>query len=104
MIKETYYFFFSKLANKLKIDIIKELRKSPSSVMNLVKKLKVEQSKLSHALASLRCCNIVEVKQKGKSRVYYLNKQTIVPILKLIDKHAYTFCKGGCNYYGGCGR
>jgi len=93
MIKETYYFFFSKLANKLKIDIIKELRKSPSSVMNLVKKLKVEQSKLSHALASLRCCNIVLCEKKGKERIYSLNKETILPILKIIDKHRKKFCR-----------
>jgi len=97
MSKETYYIFFGKLANKLKIDIIAELKKKPSSVMRLVKKLGVEQSKLSHALASLRCCKLVLVKQKGKERIYSLNKDTVLPILKIIDKHEKKFC-GKCKY------
>lgn len=93
MTKETYYLFFGKLANKLKVDIISELRQKPSSVMQLVKKLKVEQSKLSHALASLRCCNIVLVKRSGKERIYSLNKETILPILEIIDNHERKYCK-----------
>ena len=93
MLKETYYIFFGKLANKLKIDIISELKDKPSSVMRLVNKLKVDQSKLSHALASLRCCSIVLVERKGKERIYSLNKETILPILEIIDKHEEKFCK-----------
>jgi DNA-binding transcriptional ArsR family regulator len=93
MFKETYYIFFGKLANKLKIEIISTLKENPCSVMQLVKKLGVEQSKLSHALASLRCCNIVLVKRKGKERIYSLNKGTILPILKIIDQHEKKFCK-----------
>ena len=92
----TYYVFFSNLASPLRISIVETLKKSPSNVSDLSKTLKVEQSKLSHALKNLRCCNIVDVKQKGKQRIYSLNKKTITPILKLIDKHAKTFCKGGC--------
>jgi len=63
------------------------------SVSEISKKIKVEQSKLSHALASLRFCSIVQSKQRGKQRIYYLNKQTIIPILKIIDKHKCKFCK-----------
>jgi len=40
----------------------------------------------------LKSCRIVEVKQKGKERIYSLNKKTIVPMLNLIDKHAKSFC------------
>jgi len=96
MTKETYYFFFGKLANKLKINIIEELRNGEKSVMELVNKLKVEQSKLSHALANLRCCSIVLYKQKGKQRIYSLNKETIIPILNIIDKHEKKFCEHCC--------
>ena len=91
-----YHLFFTNLANPLKIDVILSLRKKAQSVSELSKSLKVEQSKLSHALASLRCCNIVEVKQEGKQRIYSLNKKTILPMLDLIDKHAKTFCGGSC--------
>ena len=88
-----YYLFFGNLANPLKMDIICELKNNPCSVLDLAKKLGVEQSKLSHALSSLRCCSIVQVEQRGKKRVYSLNKETIVPILKIIDKHESKFCK-----------
>ena len=67
------------------------------------KELGVEQSKISHALSSLRNCNIVDVKQKGKQRIYSLNKKTMVPMLKLIDKHSKTFCESDCSICGGCG-
>ena len=89
----TYHVFFRNLANPVKTKIISELNKKEMSVTELSKKTKIEQSKLSHALASLRFCSIVQSKQKGKKRIYYLNKYTIIPILKIIDKHRYKFCK-----------
>jgi len=87
-----YHIFFGNLANSLKIDIITALKEKPKSVTELVKELKVEQSKLSHALSSLRCCSIVKVNQEGKKRIYQLNKETIFPMLELIDKHENKFC------------
>jgi DNA-binding transcriptional ArsR family regulator len=91
-----YYIFFGNLANPLKMDIIEELKKNPSSVLELAKKLNVEQSKLSHALKSLRHCSIVNVEQEGKKRIYSLNKETIIPMLEIIDKHETKFCKKCC--------
>ena len=91
-----YYPFFRNLANPLRIKIISELKNKESSVNELVNKLNVEQSKLSHALASLRKCNIVNSKEKGKQRIYSLNKKTILPMLKLIDNHAKSFCGRKC--------
>ena len=96
MNNSTYHIFFTNLANPLKIEIIVSLKKREKNVTELSKELKIEQSKVSHALASLRCCNIVKVKQKGKQRIYFLNKNTILPMMKLIDKHAKTFCKERC--------
>ncbi len=89
-----YHIFFGSLANPLKIEIITYLKEKPSSVTELVKKLNVEQSKLSHALTSLKHCHIVEVKKDGKSRIYSLNKKTILPILEILDNHREIFCKG----------
>ena len=100
MKNSTYHVFFRNLANPLRIKVISALREKESSVSELADKLKIEQSKLSHALSSLKCCNIVKVKQKGKQRIYFLNKNTIIPMLNLIDKHAKTFCKGICS----CGK
>ena len=91
-----YYLFFGNLANPLKIGIISALKEKSMSVLELAEKLSIEQSKLSHALTSLRHCNIVQVKKKGKKRIYSLNKKTILPILKIIDKHEKIFCKKCC--------
>ncbi len=92
----SYHIFFTNLANPLKIGIILSLRRKERSVSELTKELAVEQSKVSHALGSLKSCNIVNVKQKGKTRIYSLNKETIIPMLELIDKHAIIYCKNKC--------
>ncbi len=96
MNNSTYHLFFTNLANPLKIDLILSLREKEKNVSELKKELHVEQSKISHALASLRTCNIVKTKQKGKERIYSLNKKTIVPMLNLIEKHSQKFCGGNC--------
>jgi len=100
---KSYNKFFTNLANSLKIEIILSLKNSEKNVSELSKELGVEQSKISHALASLKKCNIVNARQKGKQRIYSLNKKTILPMLNLIDKHAKCYCKcKTCN--GACGR
>ena len=96
MKNSTYYIFFNNLSNKLRIDIVLSLKAGEKSVGELVKDLGVEQSKISHALSSLRCCNIVSSKRDGKNIIYSLNKKTIIPMLKLIEAHAKNFCKGKC--------
>jgi len=88
----SYNVFFSNLANPLKIGIILSLREHEKNVSEITRDLNVEQSKISHALQLLKNCNIVNVEQKGKERVYALNEDTIVPMLELIDKHAAVHC------------
>ena len=98
MNNSTYNVFFKNLSNPLRISIVSSLKDKEKNVTELSKALKVEQSKVSHALKNLRSCNIVDVKQRGKERIYSLNRKTIVPMLKLIDKHAKSFCDcGNCN-------
>lgn len=98
----TYHIFFRNLANPIKIKIITALKEKSSSVSELSEKLKIEQSKLSHALALLKRCKIVDFKKQGKQRIYHLNKKTITPILNIIDEHAKSFCR--CKECKGCGR
>lgn len=92
MKSSTYHIFFSRLANKLRIDILYSLLEKPKPVSQLVSELKQEQSKLSHALKSLLSCRIVQCTRKGKQKIYSISK-TILPILKLIEKHEKCFCK-----------
>ncbi len=88
-----YYIFFGNLANPLKMDIMSALKDKDMSVSELINELHIEQSKLSHALTSLRHCSIVQVNKQGKKRIYSLNKKTMLPILNIIDKHEKEFCK-----------
>jgi len=101
---KTYHLFFSKLASPLKMEIISLLKKNEKglSVTEITKNMWVEQSKMSHALADLRKCKIVKVKRNGKRRIYSLNKETILPILEIIDKHARDNCGGNCTYCSKC--
>lgn len=97
IMKSNYHVFFTHLANPLKMDIVLLLRRKELCVGEICKKLGVEQSKVSHALISLKSCNVVKSEQKGKHRYYVLNDETIVPILNLIDKHSVKHCKKkGC--------
>ena len=94
MKENPYHSFFSNLANPLKMRLVLELNRGEKNVSELSKKLKEEQSKVSHALSSMKKCKIVEVNQQGKERVYFLNKSTIVPILKIIRHHSIKNCRG----------
>src|SRR6056297_4317482 len=91
--KNDYHGFFQSLASPIKSEIIYELRKKPLSVLELSEKTGIEQSKLSHALSSLRFCSLVKVKETGRKRIYSLNRETLLPILKIIEKHKDKFCK-----------
>ncbi len=88
--------FFLNFANKTKLDIILCLKEKPLSVTEIAKRIKEEQSKVSHNLRKLADCNILRVKQKGRQRIYSLNKETVLPMLRLVEKHVKNNCRGGC--------
>ena len=87
------HLFFETLGTGLKIDLIFQLKKGPLSVKQLSENLKEERSKVSHALISLLECGLVKVRKEGKSRIYILNKDTILPLLNLVEKHIKRYCK-----------
>ncbi len=93
MREQNYELFFETLSNRLRIQIILALEKSPMTVGELSGKLGEEQSKVSHSLEALRACRVVQVKESGRKRVYSLNKHTILPILRLIDSHVCENCR-----------
>ena len=91
--KKNCYLFFETLGNRLKINIITELKERSLSVNELSKQLGQERSKVSHALKSLLECGFVKVKKKGRKRIYFLNTDTIVPLLDIVKKHVKRYCK-----------
>jgi len=92
----SYEYFFGNFSNRTKLRIIMSLRKRPLSVSELSKLLGEEQSKISHSLKKLARCNILKMKQEGKRRIYSLNKETVMPMLSLVDKHVKNHCDRRC--------
>jgi DNA-binding transcriptional ArsR family regulator len=84
-------------ANKTKLDIVFSLVNRPLSVSEIAGIINEEQSKVSHNLKRLSACNILTVEQKGKQRIYSLNKETVLPMLDLVEKHVRNYCNKGCH-------
>jgi len=91
-----YHMFFETIAPETRIRILFALKSKPMSVSELVVYLGEEQSKISHNLRKLAECQLVEVTPQGKKRIYSVNKQTVLPLLKLIETHVQNFCKSEC--------
>ena len=96
MLKSQYKPFFHTLGNKTRLEIIFALRKGRMNVTELTKALSYKQSTISHNLKRLISCHFVEVEQNGQFRYYSLNRKTIEPLLKIIDKHVEKFCAKKC--------
>ena len=94
---KAYESFFENFSNKTRIKIIESLLNDPKSVTEICNNISEEQSKVSHNLKRLTDCNFVDVKQQGKQRIYSLNKDTIIPILEIVDKHVHKHCEGECS-------
>ena len=93
---KSYKTFFVNFANNTKLDIIMSLRNGSLNVNAIAKKVNEEQSTVSHNLRKLTDCHILNAKKEGKERVYSLNKNTVIPILKLFEKHVIKNCPGSC--------
>jgi len=91
-LSETCHLFFSTLSTPSRLGILEVLRESPKNVSQLVYILNQEQSMISHNLKSLARCGFVLVERKGRERVYSLNRETMEPMFKLIDKHMNKYC------------
>jgi ArsR family transcriptional regulator len=91
-----YNRFLNTVSNEKRLKIIDLLRNGPKRVTEIYKALGFEQSTASRHLICLQKCGFVFVKPNGQERIYSLNKQTILPLLKLIDKHTHKYCKDLC--------
>ena len=81
-----YREFFRALGNQTRFAIVQLLRDRPHYVNEIVERLNVEQSRVSHNLACLLNCGFVEWEWQGKNKVYRLNSD-LLPILSGIEKH-----------------
>ena len=88
--------FFETIANKTRMKIINVLFVKPLSVSEICNETKEEQSKISHNLKVLKDCRIIDSKSEGKKRIYSLNKETMIPLMQLVEKHVSKYCGKSC--------
>ena len=81
-----YREFFRALANRTRFSIVQLLREKPHYVGQIVDKLGIEQSRVSHNLGCLLNCGFVRWEWQGKNKVYRLHPD-LLPILNAIDRH-----------------
>ena len=94
-----YKLFFSSLANANRLMIINVLRAKGRNVSEICQETGFEQTMVSHNLKRLQQCGMVFSEQRGKHRYYSVNKETIKPLLGMIDKHMKQYC---CKVIEGC--
>ncbi len=92
MSKTPYDIFFKTLSNPTRIEILHALVRRPKNVYELTRELNCDQSTISHNMRRLLNCGFVSFLRKGKHKFFYINKQTILPLLKLIDAHTQKYC------------
>ncbi len=92
----SYNIFFETISSRVRTRILDLLHVRAMSVSEICEKLNEEQSKISHNLKKLADCHLLDVEQKGKQRIYSLNKETMVPLMKLVDSHVKKYCCKEC--------
>ena len=85
--KITYENLFRAFDNEIRREILKSLERHERCVMEIVKELRYDQTTVSHNLRYLNDCGLVFVHRQGKQRIYKINERTVLPLMKLIDKH-----------------
>src|SRR2546427_612498 len=79
---------FQALANPARMQILALLRdRGSKNVSEICDELGLEQTYVSHSLKCLAFCGLVTVEREGKSRIYSLNSETVLPLLDIADKH-----------------
>src|SRR5207245_9162674 len=80
-----YALFFQALANQTRMQVLHLLsEKGGMSVSEICSELGLEQTHVSHNLKCLTFCGLVTASSEGKSRIYSINEQTVLPLLKIV--------------------
>lgn len=75
--------FFKTLGHPARIRILEVLREGEHSVSELVPKVGIEPSHLSHQLAVLRRADVVTGRKEGSSVVYFVHDPRIFQLLEV---------------------
>lgn len=83
-----YRLFFKAFSNNTRLGIIRLLKNGqPKNVSEMCNELGFKQSRVSRNLKCLTDCGFVTVERNGRQRLYSINKDTIYPLVGLIDRH-----------------
>ncbi len=96
MLSPAHQQFFKTLGNPKRIELMLLLMKKPMTVSELMKRMGMEQSTLSHHLKRLKLCTFVTSKVNGKERIYTVNQKTMKPLLQLMHTHVKKYCQRLC--------
>jgi DNA-binding transcriptional ArsR family regulator len=91
---------FQALANPRRMQILLLLREMGSmNVSRICNELGLEQTQVSHNLKCLTFCDLVRVTRDGKSRIYSINDETILPLFEVADHHLTKYANNllGCD-------
>jgi len=96
LMQSAYDRFLRTLCNRTRLAIVQSLIDSPKNVTELTEDLGIHQTTVSHGLRRLLDCGFVFVEQNGKERVYSVNRETIEPLMKLMEAHINAYCAKAC--------
>lgn len=83
-----YALFFQSLANQTRMQVLQLLAdRGGMNVSEICGELGLEQTLVSHNLKCLTFCGLVTSSREGKSRIYFVNEKTVLPLLKIVDNH-----------------
>lgn len=83
-----YALLFQAFTNPSRMRILQVLRdRENMNVTQISGKTGLEQTTVSHNLRCLAFCGLVTAEREGKSRVYSLNKATVIPLLEIARVH-----------------
>lgn len=85
---DLYRLFIRAMSNITRFEIVNLLKTDgPKTVTEIYESLGFKQSRVSRNLKCLLDCGFVEIEKNGKERLYSLNKDTVAPLIDIIDKH-----------------
>ncbi len=88
-------YFFSALSDETRLSILYALKENGSMcVSDICEVTRKDQSLVSHHMACLRNCGLVNTEKNGKFVVYSIKNEAISEILDLSDRHVKEMLEG----------
>lgn len=96
MLSTAHQEFLKTLSNPKRMELMLLLLEKPMNVSALTKMSGMEQSSVSHHLKRLKLCNFVQVRARGRERIYSVNEETVGPLFRLMNTHVEKYCSKRC--------